>query len=156
MSDGNHKKKVQIIRYGGIALLALMLIVALSMGIREAQKNSADVAIRSELSQARKQTELYVDANGRSYLNVCAGEEVNGVTTLRNMRVTVARENKFVLNVKNIEGGAKRLTCNDTVNEWALESPLHEENTYFCVDFRGRATTTLGSTLGKYDTRCEE
>lgn len=156
MSNGTgNAKKSKLVKLGALVVFLLAFIVIMALALASVQKKSADVAILNELSQARKQAELYVDANNRSYLNVCAGADVGGVPTLYSMLDTVARKYGYTLNLNERAGGQGLVSCNDTVNEWAAEAPLTKENTFFCVDFRGRATTTIGSTLDAYDTRCE-
>lgn len=155
MNGSGNKKQPKLAKLITVAVGIVVLSIIIALTIDALHKKSIDVNIQNELSQARRQAELYVDANGRSYLNLCYGSAVEGVVSLQPTLDSLTNKYGLTHNFNERAGGPGLVTCNDTVNEWAVEAPLQKENTFFCVDFRGRATTTRGSTLDAYDTRCE-
>lgn len=147
----------------GFTLIELLIVIAIIgilsatilVALNTARSKGVDASIRSELSQARKQAELYVGENNQSYANVCTDTTVNGVKSIYDTIEKIALTNKYTLNINNLTGGANKVTCNDSVREWAAEVPLKSTTGFFCVDWRGKATTTVSSTVASGDTKCE-
>lgn len=147
----------------GFTLIELLIVIAIIgilsatilVALNTARNKGADAAIKKDLSQARRQAELYVDANSQSYANVCTDTTVNGEKSIYDILENIAINNNYTLNLNNLTGGANKVTCNDAVREWAAEAPLKSGAGYFCVDWRGKATTTVSSTVASGDTKCE-
>lgn len=149
----------------GFTLIELLVVIAIIgilsatvlVSLNAARTKGADAATKKDLSNVRRQAELYVDANGRSYANVCTNTTVNGTKSIYDIIESTASRGGYTLNVNNLAGSATQVTCNDSATEWAVEAPLKTGGAggnFFCVDFRGIAATTSASTLAAGDTRC--
>jgi len=112
-----------------IAIIGILSSVVLA-SLNTARSKGADAAIKSNLANSRAQAELFYDnANPDSYAGVCDA----GANTI------------------NAQVLAANATCDDDANEWAASAPLSVAGTYFCVDYKGNATTTT-SAHGETDT----
>lgn len=115
-----------------IELLVVIAIIGILASVVLASLNSArdkgqSAAIKSSLNNMRAQAELVYDANSRSYATVCSNSNV------------IAAQNAV-----NSAGGT--WSCADEATEWAAQSPLVGTNAgYYCVDYKGNATTTAAS-----------
>ncbi|MCB9805852.1 type II secretion system protein [Candidatus Nomurabacteria bacterium] len=108
-----------------IELLVVIAIIGILSSVVLASLNSArnkgeDAAVKANLSNIRAQAELTYDNDG-DYDGVCGDSNVS-------QAVTAA-------------GG----TCTDDTNEWAASAALSTAGSYFCVDYKGAATTTTSA-----------
>jgi prepilin-type N-terminal cleavage/methylation domain-containing protein len=116
-----------------IAIIGILASVVLA-SLNTARAKGADAAIKSSLNNVRAQAELVYDNTG-NYDAVCSDTNVANART--------AADNT------NSTGSA---TCTDDANEWALQAQLVANTAqYYCVDYKGQATTSTGSALGGSD-----
>ncbi len=141
-----------------IAIIGILSAVVL-VSLNQARGKGADAAIKKSLAQAIRQAELYVDANGRSYDNVCTNTTVNGVKSIYDLGKSVADkyEDGVYTFAETNSGNMSRVVCHDTEDAWAMQAPLQTAaSLYFCVDSQGIATTTTLNKIGiGNDTSCQ-
>jgi len=126
-----------------IAIIGILSSVVLA-SLNTARQKGADAAIRSDLTNARPQAELYYDDHNNSYASVCtnvAGSVYD--------QVLAAAQNAGISAVSRAHaGGSGVAACNDSAGAWAAEVPLKAtSNTFFCVDSSGQAVTETGAKL---------
>lgn len=148
-----------------IAIIGILSSVVLS-SLNTARSKGIDASVKSSLSSARAQAELFYDSNGSSYLNACtntAGVGTPAVKSIREFAVAAAAATGVSAAVYSgtsggTMGATTRVTCNDNASGWAIEAPLRAistpANPMYCVDSTGKATTTSGSTLAANDVSC--
>ena len=131
---------------GGFTLIELLVVIAIIgilasvvlASLNTARAKGSDAAVKSQLSNARAQAEIFYDT-GSVYTGVCAAAaSVNGIAPLIAATAT--------------SSGAA-VVCNDSGQAWAAAAKLKSKGTssapvYFCVDNTGKAieTTTLLAT----------
>jgi len=132
-----------------IAIIGILSSVVLA-SLNTARQKGADAAIRSDLTNARPQAELYYDDHSNSYDGVCSA----GSGTINN-QLAAAASNAGVSVALNAIGG-NNVACNDTPTAWAAQAPLKAtSNTFFCVDSSGQAVTVTGTVIKTTsDTSC--
>ncbi len=128
-----------------IAIIGILSSVVLS-ALNNARTKGNDAAIKSNLNATRSQSELYYDANGNSYLNICTNTSVGGVKSVYDQVFAAASAAGFSGFSRNLGGNANRVVCNDSAADWAVQAPL-KAGTYFCIDSTGAATTTATTIL---------
>ena len=64
-----------------IAIIGILSSVVLA-SLNTARNKGADTAVKANLAGARAQAELFYDANGKSYANLCGQTAVAGVKTI--------------------------------------------------------------------------
>jgi prepilin-type N-terminal cleavage/methylation domain-containing protein len=136
-----------------IAIIGILSSVVLA-SLNTARQKGADAAIKSNLTGARSQAELYYDDKSpNSYTGVCtnvAGSIYNAVLA--------AAQNAGISSVSHNTpaGGAGIAVCDDSPSAWAAQVPLKATaNTFFCVDSSGQAVTVTGTKLTPAgDTSC--
>jgi prepilin-type N-terminal cleavage/methylation domain-containing protein len=118
-----------------IAIIGILASVVLA-SLNSARNKGADAAIKSNLNNARSQAELYYDNNSGDYTTVCSNTSPQGV----------------VLQVAGADSanGAAAVSCDGDTNEWAISSPLVTSG-FYCVDYKGNATTTVASAWNNTD-----
>ena len=139
-----------------IAIIGILSAVVL-VSLNQARGKGADSAIKKSLAQAIRQAELYVDANGRSYDNVCTNTTVNGVKSIYDLGKSIADDYGYTYTFAETNAGSMtRVVCHDKEDAWAMQAPLRTAaSLYFCVDSQGIATTTAFSKIGAAnDTSC--
>ena len=128
-----------------IAIIGILSSVVLS-ALNTARNRGNDTSIKSNLNGARSQAQLYFDANGNSYLNICTSTTVAGVKSIYDQVLAAASAAGFTTFSRNLGGNANRVVCNDSITEWAVQAPLNTGN-YYCIDSAGEATTTPATIL---------
>ena len=120
-----------------IELLVVIAIIGILASVVLASLNSArdkgeDAAIKSDLNNARAQSEIYYDDNGRDYSGVCttAGTS-NGIQDLKDA-------------ADKAGGGPTGAACADSSEGWTLTKELNQNNWFYCVDSTGQSGTTSG------------
>lgn len=126
-----------------IAIIAGVFFVVIIIGIlssvvlaalNTARAKGTDAAIRSALTSARAQAEIYYDVHGSSYQGLCEDETVAGLLS------PISGSSKF------------DYTCNDSKNAWAISYPLRTAG-FACVDSTG-ALGTANRGLGAAQVAC--
>lgn len=158
-----HVRKGHLTGFTLIELLVVIAIIGVLSSVVLASLNTArnkgtDASIKSNLSEARAQAELYYDANGNSYAGVCGTTAANGVKTI-NAAIVAARQaydgSTTVNTTYATAGTGLAATCHDSATAWGAEVQLKTSGAgYFCVDSTGVTATTSASTLGASEAAC--
>ncbi len=129
-----------------IAIIGILASVVLA-SLNTARSKGADAAIKSALSSARAQAELFYDG-GATYNGVCTAVQsanglaailANGAAKLIAGQAVGADAQAFVYNAG---GGAGSATCHDTALGWAAIISLKDPSATsagWCVDSTGQA-----------------
>ena len=131
-----------------IAIIGILTSVALT-SLRTAKEKGADAAARASLNNARAQADLYYGENGNAYTSVCTASKSTSPPGILDH-----------LNAADAANGSSAVRCFDEsaagVSEgWAMEAQLIADPTqYFCTDFTGNATHTVGTTVSVTDVVC--
>jgi prepilin-type N-terminal cleavage/methylation domain-containing protein len=142
-----------------IAIIGTLSSVILS-ALNTARNKGNDATIKSNLANARAQADLFLDANGTTYLNVvqgAAGDVCNsaalqqGVKGINFFVFSAARAAGISSVTVDGAGGAGVAACNSAsgigpYGGWAAQVPLVSGG-FYCVDFTGVATTSLSNRL---------
>jgi len=125
-----------------IAIIGILSSVVLA-SLNTARNKGADAAIKSNLSAARAEAEIYYDSNNNSY-------DPAGATNTGVCQATGANTiGDSITAALNASGSAITLAtaCTSSASAWAAYAPLKSPTTatYFCVDSTGYAATTTGT-----------
>ncbi|PIQ92263.1 MAG: hypothetical protein COV70_01020 [Parcubacteria group bacterium CG11_big_fil_rev_8_21_14_0_20_39_22] len=105
-----------------VSLLFIMIIGIISSvvlaSLEEARNKSRDAGIKSILSRARVEAELYYEKNLNSYSDFCIDEQME------------------LLFGKTFGDKSINYVCNDSSSEYAVSAPVSEGG-YYCVDNKG-------------------
>lgn len=107
-----------------IAIIGILASVVLA-SLNTARDKGEDAAARSSLNNARAQSELYYDDNGRSYDGVCLASQTaspGGILDLMTGAEAAV--------------GAGSSDCADTAGAWGAEVLLNSGD-FYCVDSTG-------------------
>lgn len=138
-----------------IGILAAIVIVA----VGDARTKGADAGVKSNLTSARSQAEVFYNVNTsspNSYTGVCTNGAVGGVQGIGLQVLTAAKSaglgsyntNDSVLSISEGVGSLTTATCNTNGSSWAAEVPLKGAGGMWCVDSTGkslRETVSIGS-----------
>jgi prepilin-type N-terminal cleavage/methylation domain-containing protein len=106
-----------------IAIIGILASVVLA-SLNSARSKGSDAAVKSNLSNARAEAELYYDTNG-SYANVCSATSTNGIG-----------DNQAAAEAAGNNGG----DCDSTASTWYAWAGLASSSTRaWCVDYKGTA-----------------
>jgi prepilin-type N-terminal cleavage/methylation domain-containing protein len=132
---------ININRKEGFTLIELLVVIAIIgilssvvlASLNTARDKGADAAIKGSIGGVRAQAELVYDSvSPNSYNGVCEDSNVQQAET--------AADN----------AGSAVTTCqdgSDVANTWVFMASLKSDaNNYYCVDYKGAATTTSGTT----------
>lgn len=113
-----------------IAIIGILSSIALAV-LNNARSKATDAEIKSNLSSARGQAELFYNSTGNNtYTNVCQ----TGTSSIA------------MFYNETIRAGSADVDCSDDNNEWGLSAQLKSNPAlYFCTDYKGAATTTTGA-----------
>ena len=126
-----------------IAIIGILSSVVLA-SLNTARQKGADAAIKSNMSDARAQAELYYDDHSpNTYASVCTTAS-GGIA---NQMAAAASNAGTPAPVHNTAGGANVSVCNDSSAGWAAQIPLKSTSGYFCVDSSGQALVISASKL---------
>jgi prepilin-type N-terminal cleavage/methylation domain-containing protein len=112
-----------------IAIIGILSSVVLA-SLNTARDKGADAAAKANLNGIRAQAELVYDDDG-DYALVCSDPNVSAAVTAAG------------------EAGANQ-DCQAMADAWAAEVQLSDD-TWYCVDSRGTATTTEASATSIFD-----
>ncbi len=113
-----------------IAIIGILASVVLA-SLNSARSKGADAAIKSNVTNARAQAELFYDNNSGVYSTLCT----SGTNNLT----------QFITGATN--AGSTAVVCADSDTQWALEAKLKSSTVYYCVDSTGAAATSSASTI---------
>ncbi|MBY0110750.1 type II secretion system GspH family protein [Patescibacteria group bacterium] len=137
-----------------IAIIGILSSVVLA-SLNTARNKGADTAVKSNLSGARAQAELFYDVNGNSYNGVCGTTAVSGVKTINSAVLAAAQASGLSAVTVDGTGTTGTATCNDTADGWAAAAPIKSTTgVLFCVDSTGAAATTTTVLSGASDVAC--
>lgn len=130
-----------------IGILAAIVLAALG----NARDKGKDATVQQQLSSARSQDALYLNANGNSHTGACAAGTVGGVSTPYNLVLASATSAGLTASDIALMGTAQggKAACHENGTNWAASVRLVSNQTnLFCVDSDGKAeitTTNLGA-----------
>ncbi len=131
-----------------IAIIGILSSVVLA-SLNTARNRGADAAIKSNLSSARTEGELWYDTNNNSYASVCgtaagqAGPKIEAALVAQGKTVT-ARDSIAE-------------TCFVTSNGsgWAASVPLKTNSAqFYCIDSTGQSVTSATFAISATDVTC--
>ena len=134
-----------------IAIIGILASVVLA-SLNSARDKGADAAVKSNLTNARAEAELFYDNNARSYEGVCLttgnnviGDNMQGAANAGGVVYTPGDTQNATASV---------VVCHDRnsggVNGWAALAPLRAGGG-FCVDSTGYASGTAITALDTDD-----
>ena len=131
-----------------IAIIGILSSVVLA-SLSTARSKSADAAVKSVLSSARSQAELYASSNN-GYGTAGAGAAANVCGAATGMKAQLDNA------ISNAASGATiAANCFVTADGWAASLPLKgTTGAYYCVDSSGAATTTSALGISTSDVSC--
>jgi type IV pilus assembly protein PilA len=126
-----------------IAIIGILSSVILA-SLNRARDKGADAAIKANLAGIKAQAGIIYD-NTLSFATVCSETTVQAALTAAKTAGGITN-----LNTDNgVAGAADTVTCHSGTAGWAVESPIKSDpTTFFCTDYTGIGTTTVGSTIG--------
>lgn len=134
-----------------IAIIGILSSVILA-GLNSARSKGSDAAVKSSLSNARAQSELFYDTNGNKYMitangttDVCASVgSVGGVKGVYDFAVSAANASGAAINTSNspsLAGDYTKVTCHASATGWVMSAPLKTYGSMvkpmYCVDSKG-------------------
>jgi len=120
-----------------IAIIGILASVVLA-SLNSARDKGADAAIKSNLNNARAQSELFYDNNNRTYTTVCTG--TGGIGTM--LSGAASAGGWTVVSTAGTAGTASTVICHAQAGSWAAAAPIKSTSgQYYCVDSTGKATT---------------
>lgn len=125
-----------------IAIIGILSSVVLA-SLNTARNKGADAAIKSNLSAARAEAEIYYDSNGNTYaassaygVGVCGSTGSNVISDSVNAAIAASGSGETIAS-----------TCYATPTSWAAQVRMKSVTTdYYCVDSTGYAATTTVAT----------
>lgn len=151
----------------GFTLIELLVVISIistlssivGSSLNEARDKGIDASIRANMVEARKQAQLFYEANGGTYVktlytasDVCDPDaQQNGVIGIHKQLEEAAHAAGVSYATDPATAGHPDVVSCHSQPEpetgWAAQAPL-KAGGFFCVDSSGNATTTAG-TLGK-------
>ena len=134
-----------------VAIIGILSAVVLS-SLTTARNKGTDTAIRSNLSNARSEAELYFNehiADGVGFNGVCAltgtgtiGDNVRAAELAFDSTAVAAYTD--TTNASRASDSSGQGACHDSAVGWAAQVPLknNSDGNFFCVDHTGVSTTT--------------
>lgn len=149
-------------KQSGFTLLELLIVIAIIgvlsgiviIALNDARNKGADAGVKSNLSSARSQAEVFYNtntANPNTYVGVCTNGTVGGADGIGLMIITAAKSAGLgAYNVNGVPNASDldQASCNEDGNAWAAEAPLKGAGGMWCADSTGtsdRRTTSIGS-----------
>lgn len=128
-----------------IAIIGILSSVVLA-SLNTARNKGADAAIKSNLSAARAEAEIYYDSNGNQYhtastaaggVGVCASTGTNVIGDSIAAAISASGSGETVAN-----------SCYASQTAWAASVRMKSNTSeYYCVDSTGYAATTSAKTV---------
>jgi len=126
-----------------IAIIGVLASVVLA-SLNSARNKGIDAAVRSNLSNARAQAEIFYD-NANTYVNVCgSGTNAIGPAVLAAIRATNSTGTVSILTTQT----ATTATCNHFASSWVAQAPLKSVSGHWCVDSSGNSRQNGSLLLG--------
>lgn len=157
MNQHNSKK-------AGFTILELLIVIAIIgilsaivlISLNDARNKGADAGVKSNLSSARSQAEVFYNTNTdnpNSYVGVCTNGQVGGADGIGLMVLTAAKSAGLgsydsVIDGVGVAGDLTKATCSASADAWAAEAPLKGAGGMWCADSTGvsdRRTTSIGA-----------
>jgi type IV pilus assembly protein PilA len=124
-----------------IAIIGILSAVVLA-SLNNARAKGQDAAVKSNLSGARAQAELFYNGNNNSYAGVCGTANATDGTKSIREQVNAAASTVGIATVSlNAAGTTANAVCNNDANNWVAQVPLKSAGVY-CVDSTGVGTTS--------------
>ncbi len=119
-----------------IAIIGVLASVVLA-SLNSARSKGADAAVKSNLSNARAEAEMFYESNTNSYDGVCA---LTGTNVIGDNVTSAAQASGATYTVSDTgNGGATAAVCHDGTTGWAAFAPMDGSGTGngWCVDYTG-------------------
>ncbi len=136
-----------------IAIIGILSAVVLS-ALGTARNKSADAAVKSNLSSARAEAELFFENNNYSYDTVCGTSGTNKIGDNVNAAERAYTGGSVTTYADATNATWNTAQCHDTAGSWAATVPLKASTSgtpsMWCVDSAGTAkvtTSLLSSTV---------
>jgi len=146
-----------------IAIIGVLASVVLA-SLNSARNKGADVAVKSNLANARAQAEIFYDSNGNSYVgtadtatDVCYSTASVGSPAVKGIYPNVlaaiqASGNSSVVVAEATAETSTTAVCYSAAGSWVAQAPLKTSG-YWCVDYLG-TSEPQGSVLAANSTKC--
>lgn len=143
----------------GFTLIELLVVVAIIgilasvvlMVLGNAKTKGSDAAVKSNLTNALKQAEIFYNVNTaspNSYTNVCTNGTVGGIQGIGAYVLAAAKDSGLSTFANDSVGSLTTATCNDSANAWAVEVPLKTTSgQMWCIDSTGKSKLETASSL---------
>ena len=135
-----------------IAIIGVLASVVLA-SLNSARNKAADVAVKSNLANARAQAEIFYDSNGNSYVgtadtatDVCYSTASVGTPAVKGINPNVLAATQAsqgasgTVNITDATAenatGAGSGVCYSAAGTWVAQAPLKSSG-YWCVDYTG-------------------
>ena len=145
-----------------IAIIGILASVVLA-SLNSARNKASDVAVKTNLANARAQAELFYDSNGNTYnpglvtaaaaTNLCSSSALttNGSIVGINKNVLAAAKAQGVTSVSvGVQPTSTNAVCSALGQSWYATAPLKNPTTagnVFCVDSLGYSGETAPANL---------
>lgn len=129
-----------------IAIIGILSSVVLS-ALNTARARGTDAAVKSNLTSARPQAQLFYEAANGSYASVCANTTIGGVKSIYTIVLAAAQAMNIQTVSRDAIGSDTVASCNDSSGGWASQVPLTTTGNYFCVDYSGKAAVYTSNRL---------
>ena len=138
-----------------IAIIGLLSAMALA-SLNSARSKGGDSAVKNQMAALRSQAELYYDANGNSYANICGIAPVGGIKPLGGMLLAASDITGAGAVVTSGAGAPGKVTCHAAAGTWVAEAPLKSNTAnMWCVDSAGHSkASAAGTYMGAAATAC--
>lgn len=119
-----------------IAIIGILATIVLA-SLNTARSKANDVAVKSDLDNARAAAELYYDGNNQSYASVCTA--AGGISAQVTAAAIAAGGTVVAAGNAQTAGNA---ACNSIATAWAAQASLKTAGLakpYWCVDSTGKS-----------------
>ena len=143
----NYKKGFTLIELLVVVAIIGILAAIVLASLSSARNKGKDAAIESQLASMRDQAELYyLSQTSPTYLYVCSnGPSVTDKNGLQGLILATQKAGNIISNTTShptlfppgIAGSFQSVSCADSPSAWAVDAPLSDGVSMWCVDSTG-------------------